>query len=124
MSNPLTFAPTPEMPMPMRRANLPTFAEISASVLVDEAWVQGEQESLDLVRELVSINQSEATLLVLTNQVTSSISSASSSRVSIEFIEFRQRKRLLSDVCVQTFHTSPQSSSNVANLPREVTYVF
>ena len=58
-SNPLTFAPTPEMPMPIRRANLPTFSEISASVLADEAWVQGEQESLDLVRELVSINQSK-----------------------------------------------------------------
>ena len=82
----------------IHRANLPTFAEISASVLADEAWVQGEQESVDLVRELVSINQSEANLLVLTNQVTASISAASSSRVSIEFIEFRQRKRLLSDV--------------------------
>ena len=86
------------MPIAIHRANLPTFAEISASVLADEAWVQGEQESVDLVRELVSINQSEANLLVLTNQVTASISAASSSRVSIEFIEFRQRKGLLSDV--------------------------
>ena len=54
IQNPVTFF------FKLRRANLPTFAEISASVLADEAWISRERESMDLIRELVSADQSQA----------------------------------------------------------------
>ena len=56
----------------LARSNLPNHTELLVSVLADEAWVQGEGESLDLVRELM----------------TESITSTRSEHVSME-IDFR-----------------------------------
>ena len=53
-------------------SSLPNHTELLVSVLADEAWVQGEGESLDLVRELM----------------TESITSTRSEHVSME-IDFR-----------------------------------
>ena len=56
----------------LARSNLPNHTELLVSVLADEAWVQGEGESLDLVRELM----------------TESITATRSQHVSME-IDFR-----------------------------------
>ena len=57
------------------RANLPTHTEVSVLVLADEAWVQEERLSLDQVRDLLA----------------ASITSAGSSLVTIQMVDFRNR---------------------------------
>ena len=56
----------------LARSNLPNQTELLVTVLADEAWVKGESQSLDTVREVI----------------TESITSAKSDHVSME-IDFR-----------------------------------
>ena len=56
----------------LARSNLPNHTELLVTVLADEAWVKGESQSLDTVREVI----------------TESITSARSDHVSME-IDFR-----------------------------------
>ena len=56
----------------LARSNLPNHTELLVTVLADEAWVKGESQSLDTVREVI----------------TESITSAKSDHVSME-IDFR-----------------------------------
>ena len=56
----------------LARSNLPNHTELLVTVLVDEAWVRGESQSLDTMREVI----------------TESITSARSDHVSME-VDFR-----------------------------------